>query len=126
MRQMTNGRQRFRTNLRLARRLWPGQIQRQKGRALETLSQASRMSLADGDFQLLEGRWYVTHSGLLRVAQRAGCSGIKATLQKTVSDPVGRRWVFKAVVYRRPRSQGFVGYGDADPSNVSPVVRGAE
>jgi len=24
------------------------------------------------------------------------------------------------------RSKGFVGYGDADPSNVSPLVRGAE
>ncbi|MGB2888865.1 MAG: hypothetical protein WBC04_14310 [Candidatus Acidiferrales bacterium] len=24
-----------------------------------------------------------------------------------------------------PRSKGFVGYGDADPSNVSPLVRGA-
>jgi hypothetical protein len=36
------------------------------------------------------------------------------------------RWVFKAVVYKTPRSKGFVGYGDADPSNVSLLVRGAE
>jgi hypothetical protein len=36
------------------------------------------------------------------------------------------RWVFKATVYKSPRSRGFVGYGDADPSNVSPLVRGAE
>ena len=36
------------------------------------------------------------------------------------------RWVFKATVYKSPRSKGFVGYGDADPSNVSPLVRGAE
>ncbi len=34
--------------------------------------------------------------------------------------------MFKATVYKTPRSRGFVGYGDADPSNVSPVVRGAE
>jgi hypothetical protein len=47
-------------------------------------------------------------------------------LQKEVSDPVARRWVFKAVVYKKGRSKGFVGYGDADPSNTSPLVRGAE
>src|SRR4029077_2585606 len=35
-------------------------------------------------------------------------------------------WVFKATVYKSPRSQGFVGYGDADPSNVSSQVHGAE
>jgi len=47
-------------------------------------------------------------------------------LQKGLSDPVGNRWVFKATVYTVPASRGFVGYGDADPSNVSPLVRGAE
>jgi hypothetical protein len=36
------------------------------------------------------------------------------------------RWVFKATVYKSPKSRGFVGHGDADPSNVSPLVRGAE
>ena len=36
------------------------------------------------------------------------------------------RWVFKATVYNSPRSKGFVGYGDADPSNVSSLVHGAE
>jgi len=34
--------------------------------------------------------------------------------------------VFKAIVYKSAVSKGFVGYGDADPSNVSPMVRGAE
>src|SRR5207244_4615170 len=36
------------------------------------------------------------------------------------------RWVFRATVHRKLGSKGFVGYGDADPSNVSPLVRGAE
>jgi len=36
------------------------------------------------------------------------------------------RWVFRAVVYKGPNSKGFVGYGDADPSNVSSLVQGAE
>jgi hypothetical protein len=42
------------------------------------------------------------------------------------SDPANNRWVFRATVYKSPRSRGFVGYGDADPSNVSSLVHGAE
>jgi hypothetical protein len=42
------------------------------------------------------------------------------------SDPLAGRWVFKATVFKSPSSMGFVGYGDADPSNVSSLVRGAE
>jgi len=34
--------------------------------------------------------------------------------------------VFKATVYPSNQSKGYVGYGDADPSNISPLVRGAE
>jgi hypothetical protein len=34
--------------------------------------------------------------------------------------------VFKATVFKNPSSKGFVGYGDADPTNTSPLVRGAE
>jgi hypothetical protein len=41
-------------------------------------------------------------------------------------DPSVGRWVFRATVYKKPNSNGFVGYGDADPSNVSPLVHGAE
>jgi hypothetical protein len=34
--------------------------------------------------------------------------------------------VLKATVYPSKNSAGFVGYGDADPTNVSALVRGAE
>ena len=47
-------------------------------------------------------------------------------LQDKLSDFLAGRWVFKAVVYKSGHSKGFVGYGDADPSNVSSMVRGAE
>jgi hypothetical protein len=47
-------------------------------------------------------------------------------LQERLCDFAANRWVFRAVVYIRPNSKGFVGYGDADPSNVSSLVRGAE
>jgi hypothetical protein len=36
------------------------------------------------------------------------------------------RWAFKATVYKSTDCKGFAGYGDADPSNVSPLVHGAE
>jgi hypothetical protein len=42
------------------------------------------------------------------------------------SDTDAGRWAFKATVYRSAKCKGFVGHGDADPSNVSPLVRGAE
>jgi hypothetical protein len=41
-------------------------------------------------------------------------------------DPASRRRPFQATVYKSRGCQGFVGFGDADPSNVSHVVRGAE
>jgi hypothetical protein len=60
------------------------------------------------------------------VSQRKRCCGIQTTLQKDVSDPALNRWVFKATIYKRGLTKGFVGYGDADPSNCSSVVHGAE
>src|ERR1019366_4799925 len=78
------------------------------------------------DIQLVDGRWYVTHAGLLRIAQRNRCSGMRTAVVKGLSDPTSSRWVFKATVYKSPQSRGFVGYGDADPSNVSSLVHGAE
>ena len=66
------------------------------------------------------------HAGLLRIAERARCCGIRTSLQRPLSEPNTNRWIFKATVYKCAQSQGFVGYGDADPSNVSPLVRGSE
>jgi len=94
--------------------------------SLKQLTNGFALSVVAGDLQLLENRWYVTHSGLLRIAQRRRCSGIETALQDSLSDPLSHRWVFKATVYKSPISRGFVGYGDADPTNTSPLVRGAE
>jgi hypothetical protein len=85
-----------------------------------------RLSVTAGHLQFLNGRWYITHSGLLSVAWRNRCSGIRTTVEKHLCDLAIKRWVFKATVYKGSHSKGFVGYGDADPSNVSPLVRGAE
>jgi hypothetical protein len=115
----------FRSNVKLARCLW-GALSTAAFRCLRELTEEYGFSVAAGDLQFLEGRWYVTHVGLLRVAQRRRCTGIKTSVQRDLCVPGSSRWVFKATVYKSPVSKGFVGYGDADPSNVSPLVRGAE
>ena len=84
------------------------------------------VSVALGDVRYIENHWYVTHAGLLRLAHRKRCAGIKTNIQRDASDPLVNRWVFRAIVYTSPNSVGFVGYGDADPSNTSSLVRGAE
>jgi hypothetical protein len=115
----------FRSNARLARQLW-GEPSGMALRGLRELTARYSLSVAAGDLQLLEGRWYVTHSGLLQLASRRGCCGIKTIVQDRFCDLTARRWVFKAIVYKSSRSGGFFGYGDADPSNTSSLVRGAE
>src|SRR5208337_3083351 len=115
----------FRSNAKLARQLW-GEPSRIALRSLRELTTRYSLSVAAGDLQFLDGRWYVTHSGLLQLASRRGCRGITTNLQERLSDVGIGRWVFKATVFKSPSSKGFVGYGDADPSNVSSMVRGAE
>jgi hypothetical protein len=74
----------------------------------------------------LNQTWYVTHSGLLNLAKRRRCFGIRVTPAPEFCDIANNRFAFQATVYRHRECKGFTGYGDADPSNVSPVVHGAE
>jgi hypothetical protein len=122
---MTQQSKAIRINAKFAHKTW-GKLPQIALKGLEELTSNHYLSVASGDLLYLDGRWYVTHSGLLRLACRRKCLGIKTALQKALSDPVGNRWIFKATVYTTPASRGFVGYGDADPSNTSPLVRGAE
>src|SRR5712692_6339507 len=113
-------------NVRLAKRFGAGQLPAAALDKLRKLTADLGLSLALGDLQYLDSGWYVTHAGLLRLARRDRCSGIQVRAVREFCDPAAGRWVFKAIVYKSPGSKGFVGYGDADPSNVSPLVRGAE
>src|SRR4029077_20416152 len=90
------------------------------------LAKHHRFSMESGDLLWLDGHWYVTHSGLIRLARRSHCAGIDVEPVAQFSDPVTSRWAFKATVYKSRKCRGFAGYGDADPSNVSALVRGAE
>ncbi len=114
------------TNARLAKKYWNGALDHHQLRALKQLTQEYDFSIARGDLLLLDGHWYVTHAGLLRLARRQGCRGIQTRPLREFCDPGAHKWVFRAIVYSSRGSKGFVGYGDADPSNVSLLVRGAE
>ena len=113
------------SNLRLAIRTW-GKLSRFSRDHLKQLIQHYGLSVSGGDVLLIDGRWYVTHTGLLRLARRNRCSGIAVEPVKNFCDPSTSRYAFKATVYQSKTCRGFVGYGDADPSNVSPLVHGAE
>ena len=111
-------------NIRFARRKWG--VSREQVAALKDLTEELELSLGDGYLSFIDGNWYVTHAGLLRLSRRSRCVGIRVQQVRQFCDPAIGRWVFKATVYKSPASKGFVGYGDADPSNVSPLVHGAE
>jgi hypothetical protein len=115
----------LRQNLRAAKLRYPT-LRPRDFKALGELTRILRLSVLQGEVLSIDGKWYVTHGGLLRIALRRRCQGIRTILQARQSDPIAGRWVFKATVYKSPSSKGFVGYGDADPSNVSSMVQGAE
>ena len=111
-------------DLQWARRLW--KLPPNAVAALSKILDEHYFSIRLGDILYLDGKWYVTHTGLLRLAHRSHCQGIEVSLVRAASDVAVGRWVFRATVYKCRARKQFVGYGDADPSNVSPLVRGAE
>ena len=94
--------------------------------ALKELLRRHSISVVQGDVKYLEGGWYISHSGLLNLATRRRCAGIDVRPILQSCDPPSARWVFKATVFKSQACRGFVGHGDADPSNVSPLMHGAE
>src|SRR6266704_628290 len=103
-----------------------GNLPKASVRVLTGLLRRSTLSVMKGDVIYLDGGWYVTHSGLVRLANRRRCIGIHTRPLLQSSDPANSRWVFKATVFKSRTCRGFVGFGDANPSNVSSLVHGAE
>ena len=68
----------------------------------------------------------MTHAGLMCLSLRNHCRGIDVRPVFSFCDAAAGRWAFKATVFKSRTCKGFVGYGDADPVNVSPLVHGAE
>ena len=117
--------QRFRINKRLAEQSW-GRLSNCLINSLKSLTSDYGLSVGRGDLICLHGHWYITHSGLLRLASRRRCVGIQVEMVRDFCDPASARWAFRATVFPSEKSTGFVGFGDADPSNISSLVQGAE
>jgi len=113
----------WRENVRFAKQVWGENLSTQ---FLKMLTRDFQLSAENGDLRVINSQWYVTHTGLLRLARRKRCSGIHVEAVESLCDSAASRFVLKATVFPSKGSSGFVGYGDADPSNVSSLVRGAE
>ncbi len=116
----------LKSNLRAAKRIYRATPPPQMRQQLKTLTDDFGFSVARGELQIINGSWYVTHTGLLRLARRKQCRGIHVEAVDSLCDSAASRYVLKATVYPSKELIGFVGYGDADPTNVSALVRGAE
>ncbi len=115
----------YRRILENAKTIWPN-LSPLALQALANLIETYSLSVTSGELLYLEGKWYVTHAGLLGLARRKRCAGIQVRMIRQFCDLAASRWAFKATVYKSRTCRGFVGYGDADPSNTSDLVRGAE
>ncbi len=69
----------FRSNARHTRAIW-GELSKPIIHGLKNLTAEHGLSVTAGDLQLLEGRWYVTHAGLLRISTKRRCFGIRSLL----------------------------------------------
>jgi len=114
------------SNRKLAKQIWGDVLDPLQMRSLSEITRFFGFSIAMRDILFLEGGWYVTHAGLIRLAKRRYCAGIYVETIREFCDPIAARWSFKAIVYKSRSSTGFVGHGDANPSNVSSLVRGSE
>jgi hypothetical protein len=59
----------FAREARLAKSHW-GDLSKPALKGVESLIKRHMVSLVEGDLRYLNGCWYVTHSGLLRLAER--------------------------------------------------------
>src|SRR5712691_7678597 len=82
-----------RKNVNLAKGRWVEALSHHHLQVLRSLTEDYGFAVALGDLLLLDGGWYVTHSGLLRLAARSRCNGIRVEQVRNFCDPVAGRWV---------------------------------
>src|ERR1700732_5189838 len=97
--------QAFRLNKRLAKHLW-GSLSPALSASMQSLTSAYGLSVGKGDVICLDGGWYVTHAGLLRLSSRRGCTGIHVEIVPPLCDLSMNRWTFKATVFRVGKPEG--------------------
>ena len=83
----------------LARKLW-GTLPSTAIKVLEQLTNKHHLCVSSGDLIFFDSKWYVTHSGLLGIACRKRCRGIRVQVVKQFCEADKSRWMFKATVFR--------------------------
>ena len=76
----------FNENLRAAKRIggWP--LAPRMISHLRSLSRDYAFSVEAGELQIIDGNWYVIHTGLLRLARRKRCRGIHVEAVDSLCD----------------------------------------
>ena len=97
---------RFRRDVKLARSVW-GKLRSPLLLILVELLRRHRLSIASGDLLLIDGHWYVSHTGLLGLARRNKCAGINVQPVPSFCDPAAQRWAFAATVFKSQNCRGF-------------------
>src|SRR5947199_8369106 len=110
-----------RRNRRHAKLRWGSNMRPAALDVLRNYSEEFQLSVASGDLLFLDQGWYVTTSGLTRLARRNRCAGIRVQPAAGFSVPSASRWAFKPTVYKSGSCSGFVGYGHADQSTLTPL-----
>src|SRR6266576_229248 len=95
-----------RRNLRWARKLWNG-ISPIGLAVLTQVSEIYEFSVTMGDLLYVNGGWYVTHVGLVRLAHRKACAGIQVQPVRAFCDTATSKWAFKATVFKSRSCRGF-------------------
>jgi len=81
-------------NVKLARSRWRNLAVKLGIQQLKALTQQYEFSIAFGDLVWLERGWYVTHTGLVRLARRYRCAGIHAKPIPEFCNIQAQRWAF--------------------------------
>ena len=96
-------------NLRFAKRFVSQDLPPVLLEQLRELVRNFSLSLKCGDLLLLSRGWFVTHTGLIRLARRKRYRGIHVEAVDSLCDSAVNRFVLKATVYPSKNSAGFVG-----------------
>src|SRR5437588_13008152 len=83
-------------NLHVVRKSWGKQLSPAAVDLLKWYTQQFHFSILVGDLLYLEQGWYVTHSGLIRLAERRHCAGMHVRPVLKSSAPATTRAGFRA------------------------------
>src|SRR5215467_10433610 len=95
----------IRHNISLVKKLYPS-MDSMRIRGLRELTKQFSFSISTGDVVQLDNAWFVTHTGLVRLARRKRCKGIHVEAVDSLSDSAASRFVMKATVYPSKGSSG--------------------